>query len=93
MAWIEGEAADEIFDTIERQNAAEQASALDAARIEAQQRGKETFDARRLRELYEPEFETDASLESKYYFLYPQVMTLAEYAREVEKVDEWNHGR
>jgi hypothetical protein len=93
MAWIEGEAADEITREVERQNKEQLAEALGAAKAEAQQRGKEPFDARKLRDLYEPEFETDASLESKYYLLHPDVMTLAEFAQEVKEIDWWTHGR
>jgi hypothetical protein len=73
------------------------AEQLASARADAAQRGKEPFDLAKLETLCDtshegrmaPVQERHAELERMYYVSYPDVMTLAEFARKVEVLNRW----
>ena len=68
-----------------------------AAKVEAAARGKEPFDLAKLETLcdtsYEgrvaPVEERQAELERKYYVAFPDVMTLADFAKKVDELNRW----
>ena len=73
--------------------------ALTRAKREAEARGKERFDLARLNALYRPDIEFESwfvdpeqqrleQFEYLYYVCHKQVMTLQEFARELQKIYE-----
>jgi len=73
------------------------AEQLAAAKADAAQRGKEPFDLAKLETLCDtshegrlaPLDERQADFERKYYVHFPDVMTLAEFARKVDELNRW----
>lgn len=70
---------------------------MDDAKADAARRGKEPFDLEKLEQLCDtshegrmpPLEERYAEFESRYYVGYPEVMTLTEFAKEVEILNRW----
>lgn len=73
------------------------AEQLAAARADAAARGKEPFDLAKLETMcdtshegrVDPVEDRQAELERKYYVHFPEVMTLAEFARKVDELNRW----
>ena len=74
-----------------------QAEQLAAAKADAARRGKEPFDLAKLETMcdtshegrVDPVEDRQAEFERKYYVHFPDVMTLAEFAKKVEELNRW----
>jgi hypothetical protein len=75
----------------------ERAEELAAAKADAAKRGKEPFDLAKLETMcdttregkLDPVERRHARFEEIYYTHYPDVMTLAEFAKKVEELNRW----
>lgn len=75
----------------------EHAEQLARAKAEAAVRGKEPFDLEKLETMCDttsdgvlaPLEQRHAEFERKYYVGFPDVVTLADFAREIEKLNRW----
>jgi hypothetical protein len=94
---LTGKDADELFERIRARNAAERAERLERAKADAAARGKEPFDLAKLEAMadtssegrMDPEEDRRARFEEKYYVQYPDILTIEDFAREVEELNKW----
>ena len=78
-------------------NAKERAERLARAKADAAARGKEPFDLAMLETMadtssegrMDPEESRRARFEEKYYLQYPDILTIEDFAREVEELNKW----
>jgi hypothetical protein len=92
-----GETDQEWGDRLFRQDRAYMAAVLEEAKEKAARRGKEPFDLDKLESLWKPfkygEFLPPREMRQQtweriYYFDHPEIMTLAEFAAEMQVLDE-----
>jgi hypothetical protein len=94
---LTGKAAEEFMAKIRAEARAKQVATLAAAKQEADRVGKEPFDLAKLETLcdtshdgrVDPVEVRQAELERKYYVSFPEVMTLAEFAKTVDELNRW----
>ena len=94
---LEDKEALEFTAEIGRRNAELSADRLAAARRDAAARGKEPFDLAKLETMcdtssegrMDPEPVRHERFEEMYYVSYPQILTLEDFAREVEELNQW----
>ena len=94
---LTGKAAEDFEAKLRAQAAKRLAEQLDAAKADAARRGKEPFDLAKLETMcdtsrqgrLDPVEERQAEFERKYYVHFPDVMTLAEFAKKVEELNRW----
>ncbi|HZJ64541.1 MAG TPA: hypothetical protein VFD36_13560 [Kofleriaceae bacterium] len=94
---LEGKEALEFTAEIGRRNAELYARQLAAAKRDAAARGKEPFDLARLETMcdtssegrMDPEPVRHERFEEMYYLHFPDVMTLEDFAREVDELNKW----
>ncbi|HEY0988181.1 MAG TPA: hypothetical protein VGD80_14050 [Kofleriaceae bacterium] len=80
-----------------RRNDELRANRLAAAKRDAAARGKEPFDLAKLETMCDtssegrmaPEPARQARFEEMYYVRYPQILTLEDFAREVDELSKW----
>jgi len=96
MAELTGKEALEFAEQIARENKLRRAEALARGKADAAARGKEPFDLARLEKLCAIDAlgtmgpdERRARLEEMYYVQYPDVLTLEEFARQVDQLGSW----
>ena len=81
---------DAMFSAVEAENAAD----LAEAEREAEVTGKEPFDWERLSKLLGVstggQAQNEHSLRSRYYLLYPEIRTLAEFSTVINENEVWN---
>jgi hypothetical protein len=90
--FIEGAQAQRLNAEIKRNNAEKRAAALSTAKMEAEQRGKQPFNLELLSNLCDTSHETPERFEMIYYVEHPDVMTLAELAEIINKLNFWDYG-
>ncbi len=94
---LTGKAAKEFVDRVHAKADAMHVAQLAAAKQEAERVGKEPFDLAKLETLCDTSHEgrvdpvenRQAEFERKYYVTFPEVMTLAEFARTVDELNRW----
>lgn len=94
---LSGKAADEFVARKHAEARKLHAEQLEAAKAEAARRGKEPFDLAKLETMcdtshegrVDPVEDRQAEFERKYYVHFPDIMTLAEFARKVEELNRW----
>jgi hypothetical protein len=95
---LTGDAARAFMDEVGAQARRQRADRLAAAKADAARRGKEPFDLAKLETMcdtthegrLDPVEDRHAEFERKYYVHFPNVMTLAEFARTVEELNRWS---
>ena len=93
---LTGDAAWAFVDQLAERNRAVRAQQLAAAKTDAAARGKEPFDLEKLERLcdtsregrVDPVEDRRARFEEMYYTWFPGVMTLAEFARRVDALNQ-----
>jgi hypothetical protein len=94
---LSGDAAWALVDALRERNRRIRADQLAAARADADARGKQPFDLAALEALcdtsregrIDPVDERRARFEEMYYTWFPDVMTLAEFAKRVCALESW----
>jgi hypothetical protein len=97
MTTLKGKAADELHDRIVGEERRKQAETLARAKAEAQRTGREPFDLAKLEQLcdtsrdgvMDPPEDRIAHFEYLYYVSHPELATMEELARYVEKSSRW----
>ena len=89
---IKGAKANQILEEIRQRNSEISARWLAEAKTEAEQRGKELFDFEQLTALCDTSHRTPEGFETMYYVENPDVMTLAELAKMIDKSNFWDYG-
>ena len=94
---LEGKEALDFMAEIGRRNAELRTERLAAAKRDAAARGKEPFDLAKLETMCDtssegrmaPEAVRHERFEEKYYVDFPAILTLEDFAREVEELNKW----
>jgi hypothetical protein len=94
---LTGKDADEFLEALKNRNQKEHVEALEQAKAEAAKRGKEPFDLAKLEQLCDtssegrlaPLDERRDRFEYMYYVNNPSIMTIAEFAAYVDRVNKW----
>jgi hypothetical protein len=94
---LTGKDADDFFEELERRNQQEHDEALRQAKTDAARRGKEAFDLEELEQLCDtssegrmaPVDERRSRFEYMYYVNNPSIMTIAEFADYIERINKW----
>jgi hypothetical protein len=94
---LTGKAAKDFVDKARAEAQKHHAEQLAAAKDNAAKRGKEPFDLTKLETMCDTSHEgridlieeRQAELERKYYVHFPDVMTLAEFAKTVDELNHW----
>jgi hypothetical protein len=94
---LKGEAAEEFMEQTHERARQRKAEMLAAAKADAACRGKEPFDLEKLEKLCDtshegrmaPYEERYAELERKYYVHFSEIMTISEFAREIDELNKW----
>jgi hypothetical protein len=94
---LSGDAAWALVDALRERNRRIRADQLAGARADADARGKQPFDLAALEALcdtsregrIDPIDERRARFEEMYYTWFPDVMTLAEFAKRVDALESW----
>lgn len=94
---LRGDAAKEFANQVRAHHEARNAQRLADAKADALRRNKEPFDLQKLESLCDtssegriaPLEERLAKFEWKYYVSNPNVMTIEEFAKEVEELSRW----
>ena len=94
---LTGKAAEEFAAKVHAEARQRRADQLAAAKADAARRGKEPFELAKLEALcdtsregrVDPVDTRRARFEDLYYVHYPDVLTLADFARKVEELNRW----
>ncbi|HZJ64544.1 MAG TPA: hypothetical protein VFD36_13575 [Kofleriaceae bacterium] len=94
---LEGKEALEFMAEIGRRNDELRAERLAVAKRNAAERGKEPFDLAKLETMCDtssegrmaPEPVRHATFEEKYYVQFQDILTLEDFAREVDELNKW----
>lgn len=92
-----GDAAKALADDVRAHNEQRRGERLARAKADAVSRGKEPFDLEKLESLCDtsnagkmaPLDERFAEFEREYYVVFPNVMTLEEFAKKIEELSRW----
>jgi hypothetical protein len=90
--FIEGAEAQRLNAEVKRNNTEKRIVALNAAKAEAQQKGKELFRLELLSSLCDTSHETPERFEMIYYVEHPDILTIAELAEIINKSNFWDYG-
>jgi hypothetical protein len=94
---LTGKAAEDFDAQVQAKALKRLAEQLAEAKADAARRGKEPFDLAKLETMCDtthegrlaPVEERYAEFERKYYVRFPDIMTLAEFARTVQELNRW----
>lgn len=94
---LTGDEAKEFMDQERARVKQLKAEMLASAKADAQHRNKEPFDLEKLESLCDtssegrmaPLDERIAEFERKYYVVYPDIMTIEEFAKKIEELSRW----